>query len=201
MNTITQCLVRWFGRKSCFYSFLEYVQPWSIVAAAISAVWAFSVFIWEKDDRHQRQIWDAWLVVNSAHDGRGSSGRRKALEILVKDGESLDGIVIARADISGINLEGANLRNAIVCDSILKGANLRSTDLRGVDFRMTEYSNADFTGALFDENSKLGVRESSGARGLDSEEAKAAVRRGPPSCCDAGKVSTHPCSASISFSR
>lgn len=175
------------------YKFLVYLQPYSIIAAAILTVAGWIGYMSEKDERELQAIREAWLVVNSVSDGKGSRGRPEVLEFLVNKGQSLDGIVVARADMSGIDLEGANLRSAIICDSIMQGANLKHTDLRGVDFRMTDFSNADFTGATFDEFSKLGGRESSGVRGLDSVEAKAAIRRGPPSCCDAGKVSTHPC--------
>lgn len=175
------------------YKFLVYLQPYSIIVAAILTVAGWIIYLSEKDARDLQAIREAWLVVNSVSDGKGSRGRREALEFLVDKGQALDGIVVARADMTGIDLEGANLRSAIICDSILQGANLKYTDLRGVDFRMTDFSNTDFTGATFDESSKLGGRESSGVRGLDSSEAKAAAQRGPPSCCDAGKVSTHPC--------
>lgn len=176
-----------------FYRFLLYLQPYSLLAAAVLTVVGWAVYMLGADEREQQAIREAWLVVNSATDGKGSRGRRDALEFLATKRQSLDGITVARADLSGIHLEGADLRGAIICDSRMHGAHLQGADLSGADLRRSDFTNADFRGAQFDELTTLAGSVVSGATGLDSELAQAAVAKGLPSCCDAGKISTHPC--------
>ncbi len=130
--------------------FIENIESIGIVAGLLA-------LILNVPEQQKKSHYEAWQVINSAQNQRGSGGRIQALEDLVRDGVSLDGVVVSDAYLTKINLQKAKLDNADFSNANLVGANFRganliganfsSTNLNGVCFSNARFSNANLSGA------------------------------------------------------
>ncbi len=124
-------------------------------------------FLLEIPQRERAAKYQAWQVVHSAYDQKSSGARIEALQDLLEQGESLNGLSLEEgadlrkiklpgADLSGANLKGANLSSVDprdpnlstnLSDAILGGANLSGANLMGADLSGADLSGADLSGA------------------------------------------------------
>lgn len=95
------------------------IQNGAILTIAI----ALGQYLLEAPKRVKQSHYQAWQMINSATGQKTSGGRIEALQDLVKDGVSLQGL-----DVSGAYLEGIKLQNASLLGADLSGANLEDAN-------------------------------------------------------------------------
>src|SRR5579883_511745 len=130
-------------------------------------------FLLEIPQRERAAKYQAWQVVHSAYDQKSSGARIEALQDLLEQKESLNGLSLEEgadlrkiqlpgADLRGANLFRANLSSVGLSDADLRtnlssanlsGANLRSANLQdavlwGANLRGANLSGADLRGAI-----------------------------------------------------
>jgi len=104
------------------------------------------------------RISKAWDTVTKMA-GKGSNGGQvNAIQILVKNGVSLDRIDLRNTYLAGANLEGASMRAANLNGANLIGANLRGADLAGASLDSAQLYNGDLGGVTFDGASLTSAR-------------------------------------------
>jgi hypothetical protein len=104
---------------------------------------------------HQQRLryYQAWQVINAARGTVGNGGRVKAVEDLVKDKASLEGLDMSVTYSPKINLKGGQLRFSNFSKSNLVGANLYEADLSITNLSEANLSEADLSRAnLFSAN-------------------------------------------------
>ena len=114
------------GRKGV----VKLVQSGVIVTVALS----LGRYVWEAPKREKLAHYEAWQMINSATGQKTSGGRIDALQDLVKDKVSLQGLNTSGANLEGIKLQNADLRNANFHNAILRNANLIGASLRNAVF-------------------------------------------------------------------
>ena len=116
-------------------------------ADSISLVIALVLFIKEAPDRRKQFHYQAWSIVDAAHDVKVSYARILALQDLNKDGVSLRGLDAPGSELVDINLSHANLSKANLIESDLTNANLSYANLDNANLRQTKLSGANLSHA------------------------------------------------------
>ena len=142
------------------HEFYQRIESLSILAGVI-------VILASSSEQRKRSNYEAWQVINSATNQRGSGGRKDALEDLNQDGVSLAGLNLKNADLIEINLKKANLvranlqntklnhsnfskanlTDAKLIESDLSDANLEQADLTNADLSRANLNNANLKNA------------------------------------------------------
>ena len=158
---LTEWFVYWLGR----WALIDLAK----LVAGLSVVWAAINYSLSGDERRQAQEdqtkakhYQAWQVINSAQGKGGSGGRIDALQDLVADGVSLEGIDLDSAWLAGVklrdakanygsvswaNLSRSDLTRASLIRSNLSTTNLSSSCLVAANIRDTTLEYASFRGA------------------------------------------------------
>ena len=116
-------------------------------ADTISLVVALVLFIKEAPDRRKQFHYQAWSIVDAAHNVKVSYARILALQDLNEDGVSLRGLDAPGAELVDINLSHANLSKANLMESDLSNANLSYANLDNANLCQTQLSGADLSHA------------------------------------------------------
>ncbi|QIR77262.1 pentapeptide repeat-containing protein [Sulfurospirillum diekertiae] len=91
--------------------------------------------------------------------GKGSNGGQvNAIQILVKNGISLDKIDLRNTYLVGANLKGVSMRAANLSGANLTGANLQGANLSGANLDGVKLYNSNLGGVMFDEASLTSAR-------------------------------------------
>jgi uncharacterized protein YjbI with pentapeptide repeats len=123
-----------------FLEVLEYLGTLSILLAAIS-------YFAESKGRVKQRHYQAWQVINSAQSKGGSGGRIDALEELHADGVPLIGVDVSGAFLQGINLAKADLTRAHFSGCDVRGGNFQGAKLIYADLGSGNFRNANFSKA------------------------------------------------------
>lgn len=151
------------------YFHRKHIFSWVGTFAAVSALVTFMLAL---SNARDQKIYQAWQLLNSVGDGRGTGGRSIALKDLYAAGVELRGIKIAGAslesaefpqiDLSSSFLTGARLDRTNLSRSFLRrvsavgisavggcflGADLSDSDFSNSDFRWADLREADFSGS------------------------------------------------------
>lgn len=118
-------------------------------ADTISLVIALVLFIKEAPDRQKQFHYQAWSIVDAAHNVKVSYARISALQDLNEDGISLRGLDALGAELLDINLSHANLSKANLRESDLTNANLSYANLDNANLSQVKLSGADLSHAKF----------------------------------------------------
>jgi uncharacterized protein YjbI with pentapeptide repeats len=129
-------------RSSEFVTFLEYAGRFTVVIAVVT-------WLAECPDRRQERQRQAWQVVHATERKPYDGGRGAALELLVSDGQSLQGIDLQGVGLPGVNLRGAKLGGANLNRANLRRAILREADLEGARIEGIAADSACLIGAYF----------------------------------------------------
>ncbi|MEO1430683.1 MAG: pentapeptide repeat-containing protein [Cyanobacteria bacterium J06632_19] len=113
----------------------------------IGIVAGLLAFILNLPEQQKKSHYEAWQVINSGQSQRGSGGRIQALEDLVRDGVSLDGVVVSDAYLKGIKLSGAILHFANLEASRLDKSDLDDTKLIKANLKKAYLYKANLSGA------------------------------------------------------
>ncbi len=90
--------------------------------------------------------YEAWQVIDSAQGIEFSHARIKALEELAKDGISLKGLLLPKANLEQIHLVDGDFKEVN-----LQGAKLQEANLQGSTFELTQLQGANFWKANLEE--------------------------------------------------
>jgi uncharacterized protein YjbI with pentapeptide repeats len=183
------------------WAFLDLLQRLATLGIAVGAV-QFVISLPKQREQAAKTAesarrsahYAAWQVINSAEGKGGSGGRIDALQDLVNDRVSLQGVRLDsarlgyiklqgadldRASLRGTFLWGADLQGASLSDAHLEGAelstaslknaylvraNLRGAFLRGANLEHAALDNADLTGAVLHPLSGPGITQWSDLR-------------------------------------
>lgn len=113
----------------------------------ISLVVALVLFIKEAPDRRKQFHYQAWSIVDAAHNVKVSYARILALQDLNEDSVSLRGLDAPGAELIDINLSHANLSKANLMESDLSNANLSNANLDNANLSQTKLSGANLSQA------------------------------------------------------
>jgi uncharacterized protein YjbI with pentapeptide repeats len=151
MEWVVSRLNRW-----AFLDLLQRLALFSIAVGAIKVVWAWS----KQSETVERAAveatkakhYAAWQLINSAQGKGGSGGRVDALQDLVNDSVSLEGVKLDSAWLDSIQLAGArlsraSLRGARLVKANLRGARLIDANLEGVILYGANLQGAHLDGA------------------------------------------------------
>ena len=116
-------------------------------ADTISLVVALVLFIKEAPDRRKQFHYQAWGIVDAAHNVKVSYARILALQDLNEDGVSLRGLDAPGAELVDINLSHANLSKANLMTSDLSNANLSYANLDNANLSQVKLSGANLSHA------------------------------------------------------
>src|ERR1700757_2157916 len=130
------------------WSFLEVLEYLGSFSVLIAVIFYFS----ESGDRLKQKHYQAWQVINTAQGKGGSGGRVDALQELNADGVALIGVDVSTAYLQGVDLARADLTranfNAVDArNSIFQSADFTAADLRSANFRDSNLQNARFIDA------------------------------------------------------
>lgn len=123
--------------------------------ALFVAIGGFSVaYLKFNEDRmkaDEDRISKAWDTVTKMA-GKGSNGGQiHAIEILVKNGVSLDSADLGNTYLAGANLKGASMRSANLGGANLSGANLQGANLSGANLEGAKFYGSHLGGVVFDQ--------------------------------------------------
>ncbi|MGB3535473.1 MAG: pentapeptide repeat-containing protein [Microcoleaceae cyanobacterium] len=111
---------------------------------SISIVTALVIYV----RRGKKQShYEAWQVIDAAQGLDISYARIRALEDLAKDGVSLKGLSLPKANLEQITLVDINLKEAN-----FKGAKLQEANLKGSAFELTQFQDANLSKANLQES-------------------------------------------------
>ena len=116
-------------------------------ADTISLVVALVLFIKESPDRRKQFHYQAWSIVDAAHNVKVSYARILALQDLNEDAVSLRGLDAPGAELIDINLSHANLSKANLMECDLSNANLSYANLDNANLSQTKLSGANLSHA------------------------------------------------------
>jgi hemoglobin-like flavoprotein/uncharacterized protein YjbI with pentapeptide repeats len=116
-------------------------------ADTISLVVALVLFIKEAPDRRKQFHYQAWSIVDAAHNVKVSYARILAMQDLNEDGVSLRGLDASGAELVDINLSHANLSKANLIESDLSNANLSYANLDNANLSQAKLSGANLSHA------------------------------------------------------
>ncbi len=116
-------------------------------ADTISLVVALVLFIKEAPDRRKEFHYQAWSIVDAAHNVKVSYARILALQDLNEDGVSLRGLDAPSAELVDINLSHANLSKANLMECDLSNANLSYANLDNANLSQAKLSGANLNHA------------------------------------------------------
>jgi hemoglobin-like flavoprotein/uncharacterized protein YjbI with pentapeptide repeats len=116
-------------------------------ADTISLVVALVLFIKEAPDRRKQFHYQAWSIVDAAHNVKVSYARILALQDLNEDGVSLRGLDAPGAELVDINLSHANLSKANLRETDLTNANLSHANLDNANLCQAKLSGANLSHA------------------------------------------------------
>ncbi len=114
-------------------------------AESISLVVALVLFIKETPDRRKQFHYQAWSMIDAAHDVKVSYARFLALQDLNEDDVSLRGLEASGAELVAINLSHANLSQANLMESDLSNANLSYANLDNANLAQAKLSGANLS--------------------------------------------------------
>lgn len=117
---------------------------------AIAILLVATLFILEAPERKAEKHAELWQVIDNAAGIETSYARIKAIQALLRDRVSLEGIDLPDADLSRVNfnkadLSFANLSNADLSDTTFRNADLSNADLSRANLSGTVFSNVDLT--------------------------------------------------------
>jgi uncharacterized protein YjbI with pentapeptide repeats len=107
----------------------------------------------EAPKRQQQDHYQAWEIINSAHEQKASGGRIEALQDLNENGVELRDLVLDRANLSGIILDNGKLANTSFQNATLgcipvgrkeKCSTMRHANLYQAQFKNAYLSKIDF---------------------------------------------------------
>ncbi|MGE5655597.1 MAG: globin domain-containing protein [Actinomycetota bacterium] len=153
-------LIIFIPEDSIIYKILSALEPISIIVILI-------LYIKEIPDRKKEFQYQAWSVINAAHNVKVSPARIIALQDLNEDGVTLNNLDITggklarinlpkadlseanltKSDMNHANLGNANLGNALLARVNLTGANLSHANLGFAKLSYANLSSADLSGA------------------------------------------------------
>lgn len=116
-------------------------------ADTISLVVALVLFIKEAPDRRKQFHYQAWSIVDAAHNVKVSYARILAMQDLNEDGVSLRGLDAPGAELVDINLSHANLSKANLMECDLTNANLSYANLDNANLSQVKLSGANLSHA------------------------------------------------------
>ena len=153
------------------------VRALEVFAVVFALVAGVVYFVDEHRDRVLARRMTAWTMLRDASQSSGNAGQADAIRVLLDQGANLEGVNLANAslsliDIVGANLGSVNLQNATIewshlaeaflasanlsgakvstvdlSDAVLVAANLHKADLFSVTLDRTDFSNADLSDA------------------------------------------------------
>ena len=112
-------------------------------AESIAIASASVIFFLEIPDRKKREQYEAWQVINSAHEQTGNGGRIQALEDLNKGKVDLEGVAAPRAELSRIRLANGRLNRARLNEAQLDRAQFSYAKLGYADLSRANLESAD----------------------------------------------------------
>lgn len=124
---------------------VQLVKLIATFAALASVIWATFSYLADADRRQTQRVYQAWQVVNTSAGRPGVGARVRALEGLLRDGQSLAGADVSRADLSGIMLDSADISRGG-----FGSAHLDSAVLTNATAHQTDFSRSTFTYAKLD---------------------------------------------------
>jgi uncharacterized protein YjbI with pentapeptide repeats len=110
------------------------------------------------ENQLKSQHYQAWQVINAAQGKTGSDGRIDALQDLHRDGISLAGVDISKANLPNLNLENADLSDANLAEVNLYYANLTRAELRDANLTEADFWNANLTEANLRDANLIGAK-------------------------------------------
>ena len=132
------------------------------IIALLVAIGAFTVaYVKFNEDRlksDEDRISKAWDTVIKMAGKRSNGGQINAIQILVKNGVSLDSVDLRNTYLVGANLKGASMRAANLSGANLTGANLQGVNLSGANLDSAQLYNSDLGGVTFDGASLTSTR-------------------------------------------
>lgn len=132
------------------------------IIALVVAIGAFTLaYLKFNEDRikaDEDRISKAWDTVTKMAEKGSNGGQVNAIQILVKNGVSLDRIDLQNTYLVGANLKGASMRAANLSGANLTGANLQGANLSGANLDGAKLYNSNLGGAIFDEASLISAR-------------------------------------------
>ena len=131
--------VHWL-RSLAVFELLEFAGRVTVLVAVV-------IWFLEADDRAKERHYRAWELINAARGSTGDGGRRDALQDLNRDGVSLAGAPLERANLPRVDLENAELERADLEDAYLEEANLQSANLEFANLYSAYLGNANLQGA------------------------------------------------------
>jgi hypothetical protein len=139
----------WLDRWA-FLAVLEYIGKLSLVGAAIVWLWDIPERKEAAEETRKTRHYAAWQTINSAAGKPGDGGRSVALADLLKDGVSLEGIILNNTTLpDGTDLHGAKLMRAEMRFFKAHSANLRNGRLMHADLYGAKLTSGDFDDARF----------------------------------------------------
>ena len=121
---------------------VDNLEGFSILVLAI-------LYLLESRDRKKQKHYEAWQVIDQAAAAKvpTSYARIQALQDLNKDGVSLLGLDVPKADLKRIDLRGADLREATLSGADLRNANLSEVNLQGANINGANLEGVDLCNA------------------------------------------------------
>ncbi len=131
---------------------LQITQAVGAIMSTLAIILSLSSFFWQRlpEQENQARIQNdlsAWTIINSAQGQRASGGRIQAMHVLATDGESMAGLRVRSAVLTGVDVHGADLHGADLSNTVLNGANLAYANLKGANLQNTQLMAANLTGA------------------------------------------------------
>ncbi|MEM6255150.1 MAG: pentapeptide repeat-containing protein [Cyanobacteria bacterium P01_D01_bin.156] len=123
----------------------DFVRILADKVEAIAVLLAATLFILEASERKADKQAELWQVIDNAAGIETSHARIKAIESLIRDRVSLEGIDLPNADLSRVNLSNADLSFANLSNADLAGVDLSNADLSSAELKDTDLSDAFFS--------------------------------------------------------
>jgi hypothetical protein len=139
---LSEWTVHW-SRDWDLVKVLELAGKFALLFSVVVGAWTYFAEAGEREKARQDAIkakhYRAWELIYTARGSPGDGGRRDALRDLHKDGVSLAGVPLSKANLNELKLPradlgGADLTGARLSDADLSGARLSDADLSGVIF-------------------------------------------------------------------
>jgi hypothetical protein len=99
-------------------------------------------FIYDRSQIPQKEIKEAWVVIDLRKGQKAEGGRIKALETLVKYQQSLEETNLSGAVLKGIKLESALLTNIILNEADLSNADMNYAHMDHAQLIKSKFGNA-----------------------------------------------------------
>lgn len=104
--------------KAPLYRFLTKIAALGFIGALVS-------YCYERPDRRMQLESTAWAILQADRGSLGDHGRSRALVILTRNRENLQGIMLERFQSTGLNLANPQMRQATLSAAVLHRAKIR----------------------------------------------------------------------------